>query len=250
MSKQLSDYLYYHEDGPPSITIYLGDCLDVLPLLPSESMDMVWTDPPYGHDNHDGDLNSQLNKHRGIEDKPIENDDPENFRRVVDGALTECARILNKDCCCCCCGGGGPRPTFAWVANRMDTDGLEFFHSVIWDKVNPGLGWRYRRQHEMIMVAKRKGGKLLWADDKKAVPNIVKEYPDRDRQHPNEKPSQIVRNFINWHGGQNVLDPFLGGGTTLVACKELKRNGIGIEINEEYCRVAKSRLKNTIVPFL
>ena len=248
--KKLEDYLYYEEKNP-DIKIYNGDCLEILPLLPSESMDMVWTDPPYGHDNHNGDLNSQLNKHRGIEDQPIANDDSENFRRVVDGAMTEVARILNQDCCCCCCcGGGGPKPTFAWVANRLDSNGLEFFHSVIWDKVNPGLGWRYRRQHEMVMVAKRKGGKLLWANDDLAVRNIVTEYPDRDRQHPNEKPLPLVKKFLFWHGGQNVLDPFLGGGTTLVACKELKRNGIGIEINPKYCEIAKKRLMNTQVPFL
>jgi site-specific DNA-methyltransferase (adenine-specific) len=247
--KELKDYLYYYEPGPPDIKIYCGDCLEIMPLLTSESMDMVWTDPPYGHNNHNEDLNSRLNEYRGIENKPIENDDPENFKHVVDGAMTEAVRILNKDCCCCCCGGG-PKPTFAWVANRLDTNGLEFFHSVIWDKVNPGLGWRYRRQHEMIMVAKRVGGNLLWADDRTAVPNIVKEYPDRERRHPNEKPLNMVKKFIFWHGGKNVLDPFLGSGTTLVACKELKRNGIGIEINEKYCSIARTRLLNTQVPFL
>lgn len=245
LSPEAEKYVYYRESNPDLI-IMLGDCLEIMPILASESMDMVWTDPPYGHNNHKEDFNSRLNKHRGIEDKPIENDDPENFRRVLDGAMTEATRILNKDCCCCCCcGGGGPKPTFAWVANRLDSNGLEFFHSVIWDKVNPGLGWRYRRQHEMVMVAKRVGGKLLWADSKLAVPNIVKEFPYRDRQHPNEKPLNIVKKFINWHGGQNVLDPFLGSGTTLVACKELGRNGIGIEINERYCAIAKKRLQNT-----
>jgi len=244
MGKTLDQFLYY-EEKDPDLRIYCGDSLEILPLLPSESMDMVWTDPPYGHKNHDGDLNSQLNKHRGIKDQPIENDDEESFKRVFDVVLKEVARILDKDCCCCCGGGGGPKPTFAWVANRMDSDGLEFFHSVIWNKVNPGLGWRFRRQHEMVMVAKRKSGKLLWNDDAFATANIISIYPDRERFHPNEKPLGLPLKFIQWHGGQNVLDPFLGSGTTLVACKELNRSGIGIEISEKYCEIAKKRLKAT-----
>ena len=147
-------------------TLYLGDCLEVMAAIPSGTVDMIWTDPPYGHDNHDGDLNARLNDHRGIQGKPIANDDSDGMRRVVDGMLTEAARVLSPDCCCCCCcGGGGPKPTFAWVADRMDRGGLSFFHSVIWDKKNPGLGWRYRRQHEMVMISHRAGGKLLWANE-------------------------------------------------------------------------------------
>ena len=215
------------------IQLHLGDCRDVLPKLASESVDMVWTDPPYGHSNHDGDWNARLNDHRGIENKPIANDGPEAMREVVDFALTEVARILKSDCCCCCCccGGGGPRPTFAWVADRMDRGGLTFFHSVIWDKVNPGLGWRYRRQHEMVMVSHREGGKLLWADAKKASPNIFSLMPSRERQHPNEKPLALVAHFLALHSseGQTILDPFMGGGTTAIACMRLNRRFIGVE---------------------
>ncbi len=113
-------------------TLYLGDCRDILPTLSSESVDLLWTDPPYGHSNHDGDWNARLNEHRGIEGRPIANDDQDGMRLVVDFMLTEASRILRHDscccCCCCCCGGGGPRPTFAWLANRMDQSGLEFFH--------------------------------------------------------------------------------------------------------------------------
>ena len=150
---------YYEQDG---VTIYNGDCRDVTSLFPANSVDLLWTDPPYGHGNHAGDLNARLNEHRNLENKPIANDGADEMRSVMDGMLLQAARILKPDCCCCCCccGGGGPRPTFAWVAQRMDSNGLAFFHSVIWDKVNPGLGWRYRRQHEMVMVAHRDGGKL------------------------------------------------------------------------------------------
>jgi site-specific DNA-methyltransferase (adenine-specific) len=225
-------------------TLYLGDCRDVLAGIADELVDMVWTDPPYGHSNHDGDFNARLNDHRGIESAPIANDDADSMRAVVDAMLTEAARVLRADCCCCCCGGGGPRPTFAWVAERMDRAGLSFFHSVIWDKVNPGLGWRYRRQHEMVMVSHRSGGKLLWANNSRATPNIFSLMPGRNRQHPNEKPLGLVDHFISLHStkGQTVLDPFMGSGTTGVSCANLGRKFIGIEIETKYFDIACRRI--------
>jgi site-specific DNA-methyltransferase (adenine-specific) len=91
---------YYQDDWA---TIFLGDCREILPTFADESFDMLWTDPPYGHSNHDGDLNGRLNDHRGIESKPIANDGAKEMRRVVDFVLDEAARLLKRDCCCCCC---------------------------------------------------------------------------------------------------------------------------------------------------
>lgn len=233
--------------------LYNGDCLSVLAEIEDESVDMIWTDPPYGHKNHDGDLNAQLNKHRGIQSKPIANDDAEGFRAVLDGMLNHAARIMRKtSSVCCCCGGGGPRPTFAYVANRMDTGGLQFFHSVIWDKRNPGLGWRYRRQHEMVMVAHREGGKLAWASDDVTMRNIISFSPPRNRLHPNEKPLDMVKLFISLHTqrGDLVIDPFGGSGTTAVACEELGRRWVCIELDEEYCQITKNRLTRPVQPSL
>lgn len=229
--------------------LLLGDCLSVMSELPSASVDLVWTDPPYGHSNHDGDFNASLNKHRGIESKPIENDSMDEMRAVVDAMLSDAVRLLNQDSCiCCCCGGGGPKPTFAWVANRMDSGGLEFFHSIIWDKLNPGLGWRYRRQHEMVMIAHKKGGSLRWQDDAKAVRNIYSQMPPRNRVHPNEKPLEMVAHFINLHtyAGDMVLDPFMGSGTTGLAAVQLGRKFIGIEIDEEHFETACRRVSDFV----
>ncbi len=226
-------------------TLILGDCLEVMRGFADGEIDMIWTDPPYGHSNHDGDLNARLNDHRSIDSTPIANDDAEGMRRVVDGMLLEAARVLSPDCCCCCCCcGGGPRPTFAWVADRMDRDGLRFFHSVIWNKKNPGLGWRYRRQHEMVMIAHRDGGKLLWADDERAARNIFEMMPPRERYHPNEKPLGMVMHFLELHSlpGQSVLDPFMGSGTTMVACETMGRSGIGIEIDPKHFDTACRRV--------
>jgi site-specific DNA-methyltransferase (adenine-specific) len=229
-------------------TLYCGDALEVMPSFLAGSIEMIWTDPPYGHGNHDGDLNARLNEHRELESAPIANDDADGMRRVVDGMLVEAARVLRPDCCCCCCCcccGGGPRPTFAWVADRMDRAGLSFFHSVIWDKKNPGLGWRYRRQHEMVMVAHRTGGKLLWADDEVTARNIFSLMPPRERHHPNEKPEAMVAHFVGLHStaGQTILDPFMGSGTTGVACAQLGRKFIGIEIEPKYFDIACKRIE-------
>jgi site-specific DNA-methyltransferase (adenine-specific) len=228
--------------------MYGHDCREVLAAMADESVDMIWTDPPYGHSNHDGDWNARLNEHRGIEGRPIANDDAQGMREVVDAMLREAARVLKHDCCCCCCcccGGGGPKPTFAWLAQRMDTAGLSFFHSVIWDKVNPGLGWRYRRQHEMVMVAHRSGGRLSWNEEHPAQPNIIACSKPRGGVHPNEKPVELVQRFVVAHAAPDalVMDPFAGSGTTGVACIRSGRRFVGCEIDPKFFNEAVARME-------
>jgi site-specific DNA-methyltransferase (adenine-specific) len=233
--------------------LYCWDCLEILPMLPPESVDMIWTDPPYGHSNAAGDFLSRRAEIMGdgldTASEPIANDDMESMRAVVNVMLEQAARILKADCCCCCCccgGGGGPRPTFAWLAQRMDRDGLEFFHSVIWDKMNPGIGWRYRRQHEMVMIAHRRGGKLAWNADEPACPNVIRQSKPRGDEHPNLKPIGLIELFIRAHtkAGDVVVDPFMGSGTTGVACMNLGRKFIGIEIERKYFDIACERIEN------
>jgi len=76
----------------------------------------------------------------------------------------------------------------------------------------------------------------------------VQEYNlEKLTSHPTEKNLKLVKRFINISSNKNdlVLDPFLGSGTTAVACKELGRNFIGIEIEPKYCEMAQKRVDNT-----
>ena len=248
----------YYQDA--FATLYLGDCREILPTLASESVDIVWTDPPYGHNNNNNDLIHRWEAALGLrattqeEARPIANDSPDEMRVVLDAALVECARILRKDCCCCCCcGGGGPCPTFAWVAERMDTKGLAFFHAVVWDKGGLGMGWRYRRNYEFVMVSHRKNGRLKWEWDGSGVEtaNVVrigKILPQAD-DHPTPKPEALIRHFLSLHGkaGDLVLDPFAGCGPTLRAAKDMGMRSIGIEIDERFAEQAARRLSQSVL---
>lgn len=78
-----------------------------------------------------------------------------------------------------------------------------------------------------------------------ALADVLRFPVAKQTDHVCEKPLKLIKTLIEVGNGEYVFDPFLGSGTTLVACKELNRNGIGIEISEKYCEIAKKRLQNT-----
>jgi site-specific DNA-methyltransferase (adenine-specific) len=244
---------YYQDDWA---TIYLGDCREILPQI--ETADMIFTDPPYGHNNNDGDLiskreaalsrgNSPMEEYR-----PIANDGPE-ANDLFRFLLAQASRILKDGaCCCCCCGGGGPDPQFARWSLWMD-EILQFKMCVVWDKGGLGMGWHYRRCWECVLVGHKKNQKVRWHGGND-VPNIIRHVgkiiPNKN-QHPTEKPWALPAFFIRLHTlpGDVVLDPFMGHGSTLRAAKDLNRKSIGIEISEAYCEMAARRLAQEVFNF-
>jgi len=245
---------YYQQGG---ITIYHGDCREILPHVEAGSVDMVFTDPPYGHNNNNGDL---IHRREAVfcggsvqEMRPITNDGAE-ANELVRWFFGEAARVLGRGCCCCCCccGGGGPDPQFARWSLWLD-ECIPFKMMVVWDKGPMGMGHHYRRSYETVLVA-QKGAPTKWYADSKDIENVIrpgdygirKIIPSKD-QHPTEKPPELAAHFIRLHSSRNdiILDPFMGSGTTLVAAKRLGRQAIGIEIEEKYCEIAVERLAQT-----
>lgn len=112
---------------------------------------------------------------------------------------------------------------------------------LIWDKVNGGNDFA--------------DCELAWTNLKRAVRlkrhqwNGMLRQGKETRFHPTQKPRDVMRWAIEFTTGGTVLDPFMGSGTTLVACKDLGRRGIGIELEEKYCEIAANRLRQSVLDF-
>jgi DNA modification methylase len=253
--------------------IYNEDCLITMAGMPDNYIDMIFTDPPYGHNNNNnGDMASRWESiFEGKKDKyipekdwrPIANDGIE-ANDLIQKCFKEWYRILKPGscCCCCCCGGGGPDPQFArWSLWLDEAFNGGFKHMIIWDKGPMGMGHHYRRSYETILVAQKKGAACKWYANSKNIENVIRpgmygigKIIPQANQHPTEKPSTLAKLFIKLHSQENdiIYDPFVGSGSTLQAAIELDCNWIGSEIDQKYCEEANKRIRiilSRIKPF-
>lgn len=235
-----------------------GSCLDAYPKL--SPVDLIFTDPPYGHDNNDDDLTArrehalkgQDEEQAGV--RPIENDDFDTANQLFTDSLPWWLKLLPKGgyVCCCCGGGGGHKGIqFArWSLQLQDV--FRFEQAIVWDKGPIGMGWHYRRSYEFVLVAQRPGDKSRWFDHSGRVENIIrpgdygihKIIPAKN-QHATAKCPELAAHFIRSHTqpGDTVLDPFMGSGSTGVAALQLGRKFIGIELDPHWLQYAADRLK-------
>ena len=219
-----------------------GDCLEEMKKIPDESIDMVLTDPPYGINY----LSPRTKNH-----EKIINDENLDVGRLYSLFLPEVKRVLKKGAVACfCSAGGGGIPSSA-LATLEVIKHLNLIQTVIWSKGVTeasfmGLGWRYRPSYETIIIAS-KGKDYKWTQTSRKINNIFNcktIIPQKD-DHPTPKPVKLMQFFIENHSevGDIVLDPFLGSGTTAIACEKLQRRWIGIEISKEYCELARKRIE-------
>ena len=238
------------------VRLYRGDAIAILPRMKVGCVHGIFTDPPYGHGNNNGDLISRREAAlgRGIPGppRPIANDGPEAndlFQRVLP-LLNRV--LLSGCCCCCCCGGGGPDPQFARWSLWLDQV-FRFKQMVVWDKGPMGLGWHYRRSYETVLVAEKRGAKGRWYGGR-SVENIIRpgdgirKIIPRASDHPTPKPVALAKHFIRLHTlpGETVLDPFMGGGSTAVAAIESGRKFVGIEIDPRWLRKSVRRCREAL----
>lgn len=207
---------YFEEDG---ITIYHGDCREILPQLPK--VDLVLTDPPYGM--------NFVSNHRVIRYDSIIGDS----ELPLDAILLAIGKAERASYIFCRWDNLSqlpkPRSVLSWVKNNWSMGDLEHEHGRQWE----AIAFYPEEKHEFIC----------------RIPDVV--FADRtgNQFHPTEKPVSLCKSILAANVGDTVCDPFTGSGTTLRAAKDLGRRAIGIEIHEPYCEIAAKRLSQKVLQF-
>ncbi|MDO8671113.1 MAG: site-specific DNA-methyltransferase, partial [Dehalococcoidia bacterium] len=226
--------------------IICGDCTDghvVARLMAEENVSLVITDPPYGVDY--AAKNTFLNAiSRGNRiQTPIENDqgDKADIQEVWKKAFHEAEkRMLPGAVIYCFMPQGGDQMMMMMM---MQGAGIEPRHELIWLKNNHVLGRvDYAYKHEPILYAWKAGGHKFYGDFQTSILEFPK--PQKSDMHPTTKPVELIERLVGNSSqiGERVLDPFLGSGTSILACENLGRIGYGCELSPAYVAVALERL--------
>ena len=200
---------YYH-DEKYGITIYHGDCLEIMPHL--EPVDLVLTDPPYGLDKR---LSQGAGKHKNSRFRLAY----ENEKWDVKISKTHFKLMFEASKCQIIFGAN--------YYSMPPTRGI-----ICWDK------------KQMMPTFSR--WEYAWCN----LDFPAKMYEVRSseglKEHPTQKPLKLFKQILNDFKSDTILDPFMGSGTTLVAAKELGWQAIGIEIEKKYCEIAARRLSQDV----
>ena len=201
--------------------VICGDCLEVMKGIPDKSVDLVLTDPPYGIKRD----KQAMGKGGGIA-KNIDYGDYDWDRKIPSKEyFVELMRISKNQIIF------GGNYFVEYLKNSMCW--------LVWDKDNGNTDFA---DCELCWTSFNKAvRKYIWKWSGMLQQNMkCKDY----RTHPTQKPKELISLILQDYSKEDdlIIDPFLGSGTTAVACKELGRKYIGIEINPKYCEIAERRL--------
>jgi site-specific DNA-methyltransferase (adenine-specific) len=134
------------------------------------------------------------------------------------------------------------------IYGMLEAHGYRVNHCLVWAKTHFGMGSYWRNQHENIVFASA-GQPTQMLDRGMGSVITSRGVSPIAREHPTEKPLELITTLMRAVPGDVILDPFMGSGTTLRAAKDLGRKAIGIEIEERYCEIAVQRLAQGVLSF-
>lgn len=223
-------------------TLHLGDCMEILKIIPDKSIDLVVTDPPYQIETSGGGLYTQADKQYVKE---------LNFMKdgFSEEVLDELCRVMKKINVYFFCSQKQIIPLLDYFVKKKKCN----WNLLTWHKVNPvpACGNKYLTDTEFILFFREKGVKI-YGEFKTKFTYYVTPLNQKDKKkygHPTVKPQEILLNLVtnSSQEGDTVLDPFMGSGSTGVASKTLNRNFIGIELDSNYYEIAKNRINDETI---
>lgn len=225
--------------------LWLGDCREILPTV--GKVDAVVTDPPYCSGGF-SESGKQAAKGMGLRSETIreigwftnDNMTTAGIAWLMGFVASWCYRSLRQ---------GGTLTAFTdWrmvghLAPAIEAARFRYQNLVVWNKGNAGLGTGFRAQHELAMHFSKGVAEYHSFDFGNVI--TTSRVHSSAREHQTEKPVELIATIaevVSPTGG-TVLDPFMGSGTTGVACVKLGRKFIGIEIEPKYFDIACRRIE-------
>ena len=208
-----------------------GDSRNILKTLNKKSYDLLLSDPPYGMDFKSG---------WNTKDK-IQNDKIEDTVVLFEEVLKECVPLLKDDAHFYLFGNINYLPQIKPIIEKY----LTLKNILIWDRQIIGMGdlKSYGNSYDIVYFGYNKKWKDLNGTRDRDILNFQRVDPAKNI-HPTEKPLDMLEYLIKKSSQENdkILEPFAGGGSTLVAAKNTNRKATGIEIEDKYVELIKERI--------
>ncbi|KQC10525.1 MAG: DNA methylase [Candidatus Cloacimonas sp. SDB] len=232
--------------------IICGDSLEIMKQMPSESIDLAITSPPYNLKNSSGNgmkdgrggkwaKASLINGYSNYDD----NMPHEEYSKWQHNCLIEMLRLLKED--------GAIFYNHKWrvqrglLQDRQDiTYDLPVRQIIIWRRkggINFNRGYFLPTYEVIYLIAKPK---FKLAPKANAHGDVWEFTQEMNNPHPAPFPVALIDRIIKSTTAKIILDPFMGSGTTAITAKGNKRSFIGIDISPEYCEYARKRIQNNV----
>ena len=246
----------------PLDQVIQGDCLDVLPALPEESVDLVFADPPYNLQLQQELWRPNMTRVDAVDDDWDRFGSFAEYDAFTARWLEGCRRVLKKTGTLWVIGS---YHNIYRVGTILQNLGYWILNDVVWVKSNPMpnfRGVRFTNAHETLIWAQKERG-ASYTFHHHSMKSLNDELQMRsdwviplctgkerlrvngEKAHPTQKPEALLYRILSacTNPGDVVLDPFFGTGTTGASARRLHRHFIGIERNPFYVELAQERVK-------
>ena len=240
--KRISRGVYIAITGDSQTLLIEGNAWDAIDDFEDESFDAIITDPPYSALDHQMQTGStrprNLKKGWDFETNDI---DEELFSKML--------RVLKPRGHFFCFMPSCKHDTIDYIYSQVklaEKAGFTFNSQWVWDKKVISLGYNGRPRHELILFFSKDKRKMT---NDRSIPDVLafKRLMGKNQKiHQTEKPGDLIMKLVEFatDPGDIILDPFAGSFSLGLACQELGRHAIGIELNKEFAKAAADRMRS------